>query len=118
MSEQKPLTKEEKRSKCLMYAANKTAIKKLEEENDKLGLEVLAIVCEEAPKDFTVKTDWGIFMVVPKKKWTYPKPIIAMEKELKELKVEAEAKGEATYTENHYLLFKVKKDEQEGIEKA
>lgn len=105
------LTREQKKEKCLKYATLKSQVKGLEAEIDELGGEVLMIITEEAPKDLTISTDQGIFTVANKRRWTYPKEIVAIEKDLKEKKTEAEAKGIATCVENPYLLFKAKKDE-------
>lgn len=92
------------------YADIKDAIADFEKQAESLKPEILAMLQKEGADEVNLK-DRGNFVVVPKRKWKYPAPIVTMEEELKKAKTEAEAKGEATWEENPYVMFKpVKKD--------
>jgi hypothetical protein len=50
-------------------------------------------------------TKFGLFELIPKKTWTYPKQVKDLEARLKGLKKETEENGSATYETCRYLKF-------------
>lgn len=97
---------EDIKTKLQEYANLKLQIANLEQKVEDMKPEIVAAVEQLNPEDHVVETDYGVFSMVAKRKYTYPEEIVAAEASVKELKKEAEAKGTATYVENPYLLFK------------
>lgn len=87
------------------YATIKQEIKRLETEEDEMKPLISDLVLELNPDDRTVATDFGVFTIVPKRKYSYSDDIIQAEEDVKTLKKEAEAKGTAAFVEQPYLKF-------------
>lgn len=88
------------------YAEIKAEISALETLIDEMKPDIVQIVEAANPEDHEVVTDFGTFTVVQKRKYTYTPDVIKKEEEVKQLKKEQEAKGEAEYTILPYLMFK------------
>lgn len=99
-------TIEEKKEILRNYASLKERISKLEDEIDLLKPQIEVIIVELNPTDNIVEAEWGMFSLVPKRKYTYTEATKEAEKALKARKADEEATGEATYTVNPYVLFK------------
>lgn len=87
------------------YAELKIAEKEIKEKIDALQPEVMA----EMGENEEVETDMGKFIIGTRRSWNYPEAIKTAEADIKVAKKTAEQTGDATYTENPYLLFKVNK---------
>lgn len=86
----------------LRYEEAKLKIKELEAVVDELKPEVLALI----PEDSNVQTERGYFFKQKKAKWTYTEATQAKEAEVKQLKKDEEAKGDATAEYSSILVYK------------
>ena len=86
--------------------------------------EVKAEIDELAPQivDYMRETDiekqpttLGTFSLGKRKNWKYTSAVEIAEKRVKELQVDEQATGAATFTEKPYLLFTTPKDQNEGL---
>lgn len=64
---------------------------------------------DKAGKDEVAVGDRGVITIALRRTYKYPPSVVKIEESLKQAKVEAEAKGEATATETRYPVFKAKK---------
>lgn len=92
-------------TKFAQYAALKQEMKQLEAEMEKLQPEVIA----EMGENQEVETEWGNFILGTRRKWTFPPAIEEARTQLKEQEKNSQQLGDATYTENSYLIFSSKK---------
>ena len=87
----------------LQYATLKNQIKILEREMTQLQPAVMEAM--EGNDEVEVK-EIGTFIIGHRRAWVYPEPLERAKANLKEAEKNAQRLGEATYTENPYLLFK------------
>ncbi len=96
------------------YAELQAQIEALELKKSQLRPHIVAMMVEAGEEK--VETGLGSFSVFPKKTWTYPDAIVALEAEvkheiekatdtLKAAKAKAESTGDATYEETPQLRF-------------
>lgn len=69
----------------------------------------IMIEMDKAGKDELAIGDRGVITIASRRTYKYPPHIVKMDEDLKQAKVEAEAKGEATASETRYPVFKAKK---------
>lgn len=101
-------------NKDLLYrmAEIKTTIKKLEAEYKENEGELINAITELNPDTMKVDVgDVGRFSVSSRKVWEYTVAVGALETELKQLKIEEEALGMATYVEVPRITFTTRKEE-------
>jgi hypothetical protein len=94
------MTKEQ----TIEYAKIQADKKALELREAELKSEILAFMLEkDADK---IETEVGTFSLGKRKSWTYPQSVIEIVADLQVAKKTAEAKGDATYVETPYFIFK------------
>ena len=86
------------------YAEAKAQMKYWADKESQLKPAITAfMIQEDADK---IDSEFGTFSLAKRKSWAYPQPIVEMEADLKVAKKTAEAKGDATYEEKPYFVFK------------
>jgi len=90
------------KAKFERYAELKNDIKRLEEEITALAPEVMV----EMGEVDELSTEFGMFTVGKRRKWTYPKDVEKATEDAKNAQKEAQQLGTATFEENPYLIFK------------
>lgn len=80
----------------------------LEVKIEALKPEIMAEMEKSGAEEATIG-DRGTITIAHRRTYKYPPAIVKMETDLKQAKVEAEAKGEATASETSYPVFKAKK---------
>jgi hypothetical protein len=100
------ITKEQLRE----YAQIKAQLKALTAQEATLKKDILVTMSDEGAEK--IDTEFGTFSLAKRKSWTYPQSIVEMQADLKVAMKTAEAKGEATYEENPYFVFKEAKTEE------
>ena len=96
-----PITEEQK-AVLLRYEEAKLKIKEYEAVVDELKPEVLKLI----PDDANVQTERGHFFIQKKARWKYTEATLAKEAEVKQLKKDEEAKGDATAEYSSILVYK------------
>ena len=94
--------KEEFKNDVLRYEEAKLKIKECEAVIDELKPHIL--VC--LPEDTNLQTEKGYFFIMKKAKWTYTAETQAREADLKKVKKDEEAKGDATAEYASVLFYK------------
>lgn len=84
------------------YALNKAKIKDLQDECKKIEEEILPEVKKAGEP---VKRDYGVFMIVSKKSFTYSERLTSKIEEIEKLKDIEEINGKATVTEKESFRF-------------
>lgn len=82
--------------------------RELEKQIDGMKAEIV-IEMDKAGKDEVEIGDRGVITMASRRTYKYAPAIVKMEEDLKQAKVEAEAKGEAVPSETRYPVFKAKK---------
>lgn len=100
-----------KKEQLIEYAQIKAQIKALTDRESKLKKDIQLYMIENNA-DKIEAPDVGTFSLAKRKSWAYPQAITEMEADLVVAKKTAEAKGEATYTEKPYFVFKEMKEEE------
>lgn len=100
---------EEQKSALLRYEELKLLVKGAEEEMKELKPVLLEVV----PKGTKVNAASGYFELKKRDNWKFGEDIQSQEKELKEAKSAAVAKGEATNNPTYYVEYREGKPKQE-----
>lgn len=87
------------------YADIKKDIKMLEAKLDEIQPEVLSMLVENEAEEVQLN-GYGTFTLCKKRKWIYTEETQNMETLVKTAKKLEEQKGDATYTESPYVVFK------------
>jgi len=87
------------------YARIKIEASILDAKVEEMKGQVLAIMEESGAEEIEL-ADYGKLSLGSRRKWEYSQPIKDREDALKEDKKNEERTGDATYTENKYVLFK------------
>lgn len=97
----------ESKAKLESYATIKVEIKRLEKQAEELQPELLDILEQLNPteEDHKVKTEFGSFSAVPKRKYSYSVDTQVLVDKVKDEKKREEQDGTATYEINPYLKF-------------
>jgi hypothetical protein len=101
------MTKEQ----LIEYASIKAQIKALTQRETEMKRDIQVYMIENGA-DKIEAPDVGTFSLARRKSWVYPQRIVEMEADLIVAKKKAEAKGEATYTDKPYFVFKEVKEEE------
>lgn len=89
----------------IKYAELKQEIKILEAKLEEIQPEVLEMLVESG-NDEVELGGLGTFVLAKRRKYIYTPAVQSLEAELKDQKKLEEQTGDATYTENPYVLFK------------
>lgn len=100
------MDQEQEKELLKKYAALKMHIASLTDKLDEIKPEITGIVEKLNPIDKEVVVDGiGTFVIVQKRKYTYPQDITDLEAQVKEKKKEVEATGDAKFEIQPYLKF-------------
>jgi hypothetical protein len=97
------------KEKLAKYASIRAQIKELTEIESEMKKDIQLYMIEN-DADKIEAPGLGTFSLAKRKSWEYPQEITEMEADLITAKKTAEAKGEATYTEKPYFVFKESKE--------
>jgi len=96
---------EEKVALLQVYSSLKANKDMLEDKIDELKPQIMAIIDEANPDEHEVQTEFGTFVNVQKRVYTYSDEVKKMEERVKEMKTEEEARGTAPYEIKPYMKF-------------